>query len=344
VRESWPGFPDSWFFQPALAYVREEGNTELRIGVALEPDRSRDQLLSRLQTALAVLPQRIPDLELLPQLSPVKRRDFPARVDWLKGVEQALTEIESGSLAKVVLARMTELEFPELLPWPVLFRKLCETGSNAFQYLFAPSEEAVFMGATPERLFRLTGSQLLTEALSGTAPRAKSPQEDQASARFLLQDPKNLLEHRHVVNYLRERLTPLSRTLSVADEPGLFRLPYVQHLYTPVSARLNLSATVGEVLQSLHPTPAVCGLPAPEAMAFIREHEPFSRGWYAGAVGVFTRRSAEFAVAIRSFLVRGKVARLFAGAGIVPGSDPEKEWREVESKISAPAGILGAAP
>ena len=193
-----------------------------------------------------------------------------------------------------------------------------------------------FIGASPERLVRVSQGVLETEALAGSAPRGAGASEDAALAAGLLASEKDLREHRLVLDSIVRRLESLGLQLEFAAKPGVRRLANVQHLHTPVRAVLPDSVRLLDALTRLHPTPAVGGSPREAAVAHIRELEGFPRGLYAGALGWLNARGGgEFFVGIRSALVDGAAARVFAGAGIVAGSVPENEFAETELKFKA---------
>jgi menaquinone-specific isochorismate synthase len=182
---------------------------------------------------------------------------------------------------------------------------------------------------------------LETEALAGSIRRGVGASEDAALASALLSSEKDLREQRDVLEDIVARLKPLGLTLEFAPKPQLRRLANVQHLHTPVRAVLPETVRLLDVLAALHPTPAVGGSPRLAAVERIRELEGFPRGLYAGALGWLNARGGgEFFVGIRSALVDGATARVFAGAGIVAGSTPEKEFAETELKFRAMLGAL----
>jgi isochorismate synthase len=177
-------------------------------------------------------------------------------------------------------------------------------------------------------------------AVAGSIPRGDSPEEQWALAEGLLNSEKDLREHRVCVEDMVARLGPLSEEVRAEAEPHVLTLSAIQHLETPITSRLRPGENVLTTLRALHPTPAVCGFPRDRALALLAEAEPFPRGWYAGPVGWFDGDGdGVFVPALRSAVGRGREWRLFAGAGIVAGSDPEKEWAETRMKFQP---ILGA--
>jgi isochorismate synthase len=207
--------------------------------------------------------------------------------------------------------------------------------------------DATFLGATPERLVRYDGATgvVRTGAVAGSAPRGRTPEEDAGLARALRESKKEQAEHASVVRAVREALRPLCGELCGPESPRRLALEGIQHLETPLQGRVDERhrAATGllEIAGSLHPTPAVGGAPAEAARRFIRDREGLDRGWYAAPVGWVDRRGGgELRVALRSALLRGRVARLFAGAGIVAGSEPERELRETRLKLRSLLGPI----
>jgi isochorismate synthase len=210
---------------------------------------------------------------------------------------------------------------------------------DCYRFLIADGEGNAFLGASPERLVRLAEDQVLTEAVAGTL-RCEAGDDAQALAQELAGSDKNRAEHRIVLDHLLEALKPACETIEAPPAPEAMRLPHLLHLRTQVVGRARAGAHVLDLVSRLHPTPAVAGWPRPEALAWIARVEAEDRGWYAGPVGwVDANGNGDFAVGIRSITVQDRVARIFAGAGIVEGSDPELEWREIDLKMK---GILDA--
>jgi len=253
-----------------------------------------------------------------------------------RAAAQALTQIEAGEFRKIVLARAKDLlaERP-FHPLQVL-NGLRQRYPDCFAFSLANGRGQSLIGASPERLLRVREGQLLTEALAGSAPRGSTASEDAAMAGALLRNTKDLAEHDLVLESILERLKPLGLDVHRPDRPAIRRLANVQHLHTPVGAGLVPGVRLLDVVSRLHPTPAVGGSPRDKAAVRIRELETFPRGLYAGALGwINSSGEGEFFVGLRSALVDGPTARLYAGAGIVAGSVPALEKRETELKFRA---------
>lgn len=193
-----------------------------------------------------------------------------------------------------------------------------------------------FIGASPERLISIDRNELLIDALAGSAPRGKTPPEDVALANHLLSSDKDLREHHVVVDFITKKLSHFGLKPHLLPLPNLLQLSNIQHLWTPIKAQISSNIHLLEILAELHPTPAVAGSPREIAKEQIRHCESFDRSVYAAPLGwVDHRGNGEFAVGIRSALIDGDRARLYAGAGIVAGSEPDKELAEIQWKFQA---------
>ncbi len=260
---------------------------------------------------------------------------------WARSVNGALAAIESGELRKVVLARRWSLD-AHVRPAEIVRRLETDyPGCTVFWIRLFPGVD--FVGATPELLVERKGLTVRTVALAGTARRGRTPAEDSRLGEILLADPKERNEHEFVVKDLQRSLRMFSHRIVSPAEPELLRLANVQHLRTPLLATLRRPVDVSEIAEAFHPTPAIGGVAGTDALDWISRHEPEDRGWFGGALG-WNRPDGQgvFHVSLRSALVRDETAHLFAGCGIVKGSDPAREWDETRRKLSAIAQALGA--
>jgi menaquinone-specific isochorismate synthase len=251
-------------------------------------------------------------------------------------VARAVELIADGRFNKIVLARCKELAaVARLHPLKVL-NGLRQRFPDCYAFSLANGRGQSFIGASPERLLRVAAGMLFTEALAGSAPRGRTASEDAALGGRLQHDMKELREHRLVLESITRRLAALGLKPAHPERPALRGLANVQHLHTPVSAALAAGVRLFDALAQLHPTPAVGGSPREAAMAQIRALEGFPRGLYGGALGWIDHRGdGEFLVGIRSALIDGCRARVYAGSGIVAGSEPERELAETELKFHA---------
>ena len=268
--------------------------------------------------------------------SGIQLEEIPSSSDYAAAVATAVGRIGRGELRKVVLARTIEVEAGRRLDARLLAHRLRAVDPDAYTFAM-PTDGGVIVGASPELLVSRHGREVRSNPLAGSAPRAGDPDRDRANAEALASSAKDRLEHAIVVEAVAETLRPVCEELSWDPEPVLRETPNVWHLSTRFRGTLRDPApTALELVASLHPTPAVAGTPREQALAAIAELEPFDRGPYAGPVGwVDAEGDGEWAIALRCAELRGDRATLYAGAGIVAGSQPEQELDETERKFRA---------
>lgn len=252
---------------------------------------------------------------------------------WSAQVNEALAAIRAGTFDKVVLARVIELESERPFSERAVLKALEARHRQCWSFLVRGRDGRAFVGASPETLCEATGDSFSTDALAGTSAGGEGG--------ALLRSDKDRREHQAVVEGIRESLSPFALELSEPVSPSVKVLANVDHLFTPIRAKVKPGVRALEVAKALHPTPAVAGRPRAEALAWLRQHEDFSRGWYAGAVGAMGPAGLTLAVALRSALISGSRAQVFVGAGIVAGSTPAGEWLETERKSKAMLPALG---
>ncbi len=249
--------------------------------------------------------------------------------EWENAVAAAVARITAGELRKVVLARDLRVQSSGAIDSRVLLARLAARFPGCYTFACAG-----LVGATPELLIRREGSQVSSLVLAGTMARGGSEAEDAALAAALLSSAKNAEEHRYSVDSVRQLLTPLCSELTVDESPHLLQMADYQHLATAVSGVLGRDASALALASSLHPTAAICGTPTDAALELIRELEGMDRGRYSGPVGwVDARGNGEWGIALRCGEIDGRAARLFAGNGIVAGSEPAEELAETETKF-----------
>lgn len=260
---------------------------------------------------------------------------------WEEMVAAALARIDGDHHRKIVLARCVEARSEEPFDVGQALSRLAERYPACF--VFALRHAAgTWLGASPELLCRLHEGSVQAASLAGSKPRGDNEAADRALARELWDSEKERTEHALVATAIREALAPLCDELDVPPTPMIMRMANIQHLYTPITGRLRNALDVMDVVQALHPTPAVGGWPRAEALAAIEAIEQMDRGWYAGPIGwADFNGDGEFAVALRVALVGDRVARLYAGAGIVAGSVPRNEYAETETKLCPVRDALG---
>ncbi len=253
--------------------------------------------------------------------------------------------MRAGDYDNVVLSRTCDVSFDQPVDPVLALANLERRYPNAHRFLIEVLPGHAFFGATPELLAAVEDGALRTAALAGSRRRGATHAEDDALAAELMATPKERHEHAVVVDALREMLAPMARSLDIPDTPTLYRLSNIQHLYTPVRAQLDAGYHALDVVERLHPTPALGGYPRAEAIDAIKRLETVERGWYASPVGwIDPNGDGTFAVAHRSAVSAGDSARLYAGAGIVADSDPDREWEETGLKFKPLLEALGVNP
>ena len=244
---------------------------------------------------------------------------------WQSRVQAAVEDIHAGLLDKVVLTRCLHLTSEQDFDPARVMRKLSEQYAGCTQFAVETAQSGVFLGASPEMLMRWHEGEIDCDALAGTSWEGEAG---------LLSDVKNGREHRLVVQALTETLRPLCLTLEVPDAPKIQKVGHLHHIRSLLRGRVKRGLTLFDLLPRLHPTPAIGGYPCQAAQTWLASREEQRPGWYTGGVGwLDARGNGEFAVALRCAHLRGKQAELYAGAGIVTGSDARREWEETEAKM-----------
>lgn len=265
----------------------------------------------------------------------------PPVARWAEAVTDAVKVIEAGELDKVVLARSVRVDSTEPVQILRVFRQLVRSYPECYNFAWK-SFGSVFMGASPELLVRVNDGEFLSNPLAGSAPRGVGEADDRSIGTELMESPKNREEHQLVVDDLRERLTGVVDDLVIPAEPELKRMATVQHLSTRISGVFR--GHVLDIIDRVHPTPAVGGVPTADAVAYIDTKEDLDRGWYSGGIGFVTPNGdGAIAIALRCGLVKGSTTDLFTGAGIVGGSEPADEVDETRLKLRPLLDILAAS-
>ena len=251
---------------------------------------------------------------------------------WMALVRRAVADIDAGRFAKVVLAREVVVDANRPIHLPTVLRRL-----RSLYPACTVVSDGRFVAASPELLVSRHGERVCSHPLAGTIPRSGEPEADAALAAALLASPKDRAEHDWVVRDVESALAPWCSHLDVPGAPSIVSLRNVSHLGTRIAGTLIPGGPGALALVAdLHPTAAVGGTPREEALAWLRAHEQLDRGPYAGPVGwVDGRGDGEWVVGIRSAVIEGSTARLFAGVGVVEGSDPVSELAETQFKLQA---------
>lgn len=321
-------------FLPRLEWRREGGQARLRLTVHSDQSVYNDVQIAKDFLASLVSTKTLADVRQ-PLL---EQTHTPDKAGWEALVVQATEAIARGEMDKVVLARTTDTRFSRPVHAASLMALSRRMNHHCFHYYMAFSARQAFLGSSPERLWRRRGIALRTEALAGTVASHDDDSKAATLGDWLMADDKNQRENMLVVEDICQRL---QRTVSALDvlPPQIVRLRNVQHLRRCIWTSLP-DEDDAQCLSLLQPTAAVAGLPRQAAAAFIQQAEPFEREWYAGSAGYLSLRQSEFCVSLRCARVDEDNVRLYAGAGIVAGSDPEQEWQEIENKAAGLRSLL----
>ncbi len=338
----WAGFPAARLVLPQLLITRNaSARDDDQIGVSLSLhaeigadgnlQEEHDALLCRVRWLEETLEHPI----ATPKQASIDSSEETSEGPYVASVRKALGSISRGELEKVVVARSCTVQSKESFDPSLVLGNLRRNYPSCF--IFAASRSGIsFLGATPERLLALRGNEIHSGPLAGSIPRGQDQEEDKALARQLFESKKEQAEHAVVVRAIQNALQPFCADLQVPEAPEILQLTDIQHLYTPIQGNLAEPKSILDILDRLHPTPAVAGSPHSAAMKWLAENEGLERGWYAGPIGWMNDRGeGDFAIALRAALLRNHEAYLNAGAGIVDGSVPESEFAETRLKMRA---------
>lgn len=333
----WPAFGYGMVILPLLELVQTRKGMVL--GVNLRSD-SVSQYHSSIRKALGIIAalnysQQLPEADFTFQLEGYQ----PDSKVWDQLVGKARQAFGSGLLDKVVLSRETCLKLEgHLSPFSLLYTWQ-QANPHSYQFLFQ-GEGQTFFGCSPERLVKRLENIISTEALAGTILRGQNLHEDAQLETLLMTDRKNIHENRLVLDDICHKLQPLCQSLEADRSHSIVKLRHIQHLRYQIRGILNRDVFDEQLLDVLHPTPAVGGTPRKAAFSFIEANEPYARGLYAGVCGVVGVQKSDFSVAIRSARLADNTLMLYSGAGIVKDSVAAEEWSELDNKIATVLDIL----
>jgi salicylate biosynthesis isochorismate synthase/menaquinone-specific isochorismate synthase len=333
---TWSSLSPGSLVLPELSICRSGERAFLTVNAVVQPGDDAGERGAGLAARLAGLRDQAP----LPMLDPhptshAEIRSARPPGDFEAAVAAATARIEAGEMSKVVLAREVVVSAGAAHDPAALFGAMRVQFPACFCFCVG-TPEAAFIGASPELLVRRSGASVSTVALAGSTRRSSDPAVDDHLGEQLLRSDKDRREQRIVCERIVRALRPHAVWVEAAEEPEIVKVANIQHLATPVIAQLAEPRSAIELAGMLHPTPAVGGEPWPRAARAIADLEGMDRGWYAGPVGwMDATEDGEFCVALRSALLRDREAHLFAGVGVVAGSDPAAELAETEVKLQA---------
>ncbi|WP_230980960.1 isochorismate synthase [Rossellomorea arthrocnemi] len=335
----WRHFSTGSFQLPAFMLTKTGKTNYLTTNVICHPEedesifheriRMKEELLANARkTIIPERPHWLGTRDVLPE-------------EWKDSVQSVVNRLQQGEMDKVVLARKCEVSFDKKVSSDFVLDNLWKQQPDSFVFSFE-REESCFIGATPERLVKKTGEEILSTCLAGSIARGDTLLNDEKLGEELLEDEKNRYEHQLVVDSIQQALNPFCDKLSIPPSPQLMKLKDIQHLYTPVIGQASEHTSLLNLVEKLHPTPALGGVPRDKALYVIRQEEEMDRGLYAGPIGwIDAYGNGEYAVALRSGLLQGEKAYLYAGCGIVADSEAESEFKETQMKFRPMLRALG---
>lgn len=336
---TWKNFGAYRFIVPRFEINKQENKSVFACNILIEEGKSSSDYLSEILLEFDSLKPVAPPY-ITNNISAVKRTDLPNLTEWKDTINVALEMISNRIFGKIVMARKSIIEYSKYVDPVELLRQLKKVNPDSFHFYFQPKPDNVFIGGSPERLYRREMKNILSEAIAGTRLRGETQDTDKILEEDLLTCDKDIREHQFVHQSIKDGLEKLCSKIVASNKITVIKLARIQHLYSRFQGTLSNGISDAKILKVLHPTPAVGGFPAEKAVEKLYELESFDRGWYAGPVGWIGNESSEFAVAIRSGLVTGNKLMLFSGAGIVTGSKPNEEWDEIEDKIKSFVKII----
>lgn len=327
---TWNDFKDNNWFIPALMILQIDNKTYLILNESGSINPDMIKLLQEFATYNAA----DDIISILPVKSEFEKNN------WYALVNSAISDIQNKKFEKIVLARKTDYHLQGNLPLAGIYKKSTEKYPHCYNFIFRKNT-SLFFGASPEKLLSINGNTLETDALAGSYSRGLNENEDQEFEKILLNSKKDLYEHKTVADYIINILKPFANDILSETCPEIKKFENIQHLWTPIKANLKNKINIIDLVNRIHPTPAVCGVPANVVLPEIMKKENFERGMFAGLIGWFNPdNQGDFAVAIRSALLKNNNLTLYAGCGIVDGSDAAEEYLETGLKLNAILSIL----
>jgi len=326
--EEWNNFRTIHFFVPQIIILQKEDETFLIYNFQANSKIDTEDIVINFTKSVSAILKL--DNERTVKINNTYKNNgkiHNSKSLWNKIVTEAKKKLDRD-LKKIVLSRRIEFLVKDEIDWTQMFRELETTYSNCYLFM-VKSNEAVFFGASPEKFLSMRDNNIEIDALAGSASGNSTDVKSE------LLNKKNIKEHKYVIDFIGEAISEYAYDIRVDTSPQIKKLKNVQHLYTKINAKLNEDRSVLNLIDSMFPTPAVCGLPKQIARETINEIETFDRGLFSGLIGwIDINFNCEFAVAIRSALYKKGKLHLYAGAGIVEESVPEEEYDETEMKFN----------
>ncbi|WP_088066412.1 isochorismate synthase [Gottfriedia luciferensis] len=338
--QDWKEFGTSHFYVPKLMVTVTNEGTFITTNYEINDQTSLEDLLLQYKEYDDYLERFGMKQPSFTQSEFIKKDEYEPN-KWIQSVKNAIQKMKDEQLEKVVLNRTLNATFSAEVNSSKVIYEL-EATRNVNFIITYQLKDTVFISATPERLISKKNDTVSSMCLAGSAAKGKTREENAEAANWLLNSKKNNDEHAFVVNYIRETLKHYCNELSIPLKPRIMATKSLLHLFTPVEGTLLNHVSLFELIQALHPTPALGGFPKEEACKLIRDLEPVDRGWYGAPIGwIDLNTNGDFAVGIRSALIKGEKAKLYAGCGVVQDSKPEEEFFETGVKFLPMLNALG---
>lgn len=341
TESEWSTFPSAYFVVPSFQLMIKNGKTSILInyvsenGDAVEEfDRLRDER------------DRLIHIAQVEEFGPMAKPEVMAIEEigkdrYMNTVAGVTKKIKAGDAEKVVIARSIKLHFENDVSSVTALHHISNEQQESYHFGLQ-KEDSLFFGATPERLIEIENGRAYSACVAGSIRRGKSAIEDRMLGEDLLNDRKNREEHQYVVNMITHVFDTYCTDITIPKMPKLMKIRDIQHLFTPVEGQLDQGIDIFSLVKALHPTPALGGVPTDVSLEMIRHEEGMNRGYYAAPIGwTDTAGNGEFAVAIRSGLLKNNQAYLYAGGGIVADSEPNEEYEETWVKFRPVMRALG---
>lgn len=337
----WNRFPSAYFVVPSFQLISKDGETSISINLMTASENAviEFELLRQERDRLIHIAQ-LNEFEAAAKPTVTSLVEIE-KEQYMHAVKDVTKKIKSGEAEKVVIARAVKMNFKEPVSSVAALHYISNEQQESYHFGLQKDGQ-LFFGATPERLIEISNGQAYSACVAGSSKRGKTAEDDRALGEELLADNKNREEHQYVVNMISSVFHEYCTDVSMPREPKLMKIRDIQHLFTPIEANIAKDIDIFSFIEALHPTPALGGVPTNKALQIIQKEEQMDRGYYAAPVGwTDTEGNGEFAVGIRSALLDGDSAYLYAGGGIVADSEVEKEYEETWVKFRPVLRALG---
>lgn len=354
IDEEWKVFGNSYFFVPMLEFINFGSKNIFAANIFIEDTTNVNSNNLKDITAAAI--GLVDKLKFNSnayrrsgsntavksgfKLQVKKRIDNPSRRNWIRNINNAIKAFDNIGIEKIVLSRKTVFKTAESINPFEFLDALRKLNIRTFNFCFQGNPRNAFLGCSPELLYSRKNGKLYSEAVAGTVVSGSTLKEEKLFASKLLESEKDGEEYQFVYDCIKKDLNSFGTDFKVESEKEILKLSYAQHIISRFDCNLKNGIDDGQIIGTLHPTPAVGGFPKKDIKQHIKRYERFSRGFYSGPVGWISADSAEFVVGIRSGLVNNNILILYSGAGIVKKSVAEMEWEEIENKIKPFLGLM----